>query len=97
MCCPSEHPASSHVVVLGLQSVSTVLPYVPVRPPLGMMSVQWMRSTGVVSFRCSMTKYRSPLLLECVVWSKITAEVELSSVAASERCSEKVQFGLHFV
>jgi len=92
MCCPSEHPASSHVVVSGLQSVSTVLPYVPVRPPLGLMSVQWIKSTGV-SYRCSMTKYRFPLLLECVVWSKITAEAATPSAAASERCREKVQLG----
>jgi len=92
MFCPSEHPASSHVVVSGLQSVSTVLPYRPVRPPLGLMSVQWIRSTGV-SYRCSMTKYRFPLLLECVVWSKITAEAELSSAAASDRCSRNSQLG----
>ena len=32
MYCPSEHPASSHVGVSGLQSVSTVLPYRPVGP-----------------------------------------------------------------
>jgi len=56
------------------------------------MSVQWIKSTGV-SYRCSMTKYRFPLLLECVVWSKITAEAATPSAAASERCREKVQLG----
>jgi len=44
-----------------------------------------------------MTKYRFPLLLECVVWSSITADVFVSSVAASDRCSTTVQLGLHDV
>eukprot|EP00964_Phaeocystis_antarctica_P070642 scaffold43030_cov59-Phaeocystis_antarctica.AAC.4 len=96
MYCPSEHPASSHVSVSGLQSVSTVLPYRPVCPEVGDTSVQWMRSTGV-SYRCSMTKYLFPLLLECVVWSSMTAEVDESSVAASDRCNRKVQLGSHDV
>ena len=81
-------------VVSGLQSVNTVFPYVPVRPEEGWISVQWMRSTGV-SYRCSMTKYRFPLLLEWAVWSRITAETDVSSVAASDRCSKKVQLGSH--
>ena len=50
-----------------------------------------------MSYRCSMTKYRLPLLLECVVWSSITAEVDASSVVASDRCSRKVQLGSHDV
>jgi hypothetical protein len=33
------------------------------------------------------------LPLECVVWSKITAEAELSSVGASAACSRRVQLG----
>ena len=96
MLCPSEHPASVQVSVPGLQSVSTVLPYCPEGPWLGEMSAQWMRSTGV-SYRCSMTKYLFPLLLACVVWSSITAEVDVSSVASSARCNRKVQSGLHEV
>ena len=78
-----------------MQSVNTVLPYVPVPPKEGWMSDQWMRSTGVSTYRCSMTKYRFPLLLEWAVWSRITAEADVSSVAASDRCSRKVQLGSH--
>ena len=60
------------------------------------MSVQWMRSTGLSSTcLCSMTKYRFPLLLEWAVWSRITADADLSSVAASDRCSRNVQLGSH--
>ena len=60
---PSAHPASVQEDVLGVQSVKTVLPYWPEVVDVGSMSVQWMSSTGVVSPRCSMTKYLFPELL----------------------------------